>query len=174
MHYVVSYPRSGSNFLLENLKDYIEIKKDPTYGLSHEKCIIVLRNPIDAVVSGIIHNHATTKTQLVEKEYHPTLVGASKFYVDHINKYDLSKIAVYDFNDLISNPVGVFRSIVDFDGDIVYPKNLDVVYPINLRSSVKDHPSYTPLHQYAMQNTDIFTEANEAYLDALKYKYVII
>jgi hypothetical protein len=162
----VSYPRSGSNFLLENLRDYIEITKDPTYEFSNKECIIVLRNPIDAIVSGIVHNHARTETILPEDEYLPTLIGAAQFYVDHLKKYDLPNITVYDFNDLVSNPVGVLRTIADFDGEIVYPTNL--------KGSLKNHPLYEPLYKYAMQNPEIFTNANKAYLDGLKYKYDII
>ena len=166
MYYVISYPRSGSNFILENLRDYTEITKDPNYGFSHKECIIVLRNPLEAIVSGIVHNHARLETDLSEDEYYPTLTGASQFYVDHLKKYDLSNIRVYDFNDLVSNPVGVLRTIADFEGDIVYPTNL--------KGSLKDHSLYAPLYQYAIENPAIFTDANKAYLDGLKYKHDII
>ena len=171
MFIIVSYPRSGSVFLLENIEKYEKTIKSPFTILEDgQKYIMVLRNPLDSIVSGIIHNSIRTKTKLLEEDYYPTLDGATNHYIKHLKFYDLSKIFVYSFNDLINKPKKVFSNLVgNFDIPIEYPSGgLE-----NSRGSLTNHPEYIKLYKYAKENPLIFKNANKLYEEALKYRIVV-
>jgi len=171
MYHIISYPRSGSNFLLENLRPYVEVDKHPYMEISDgmqgtlkESYILVLRNPLDAIVSGIAHHHIKTGEPLVD--FDGTLRSATNLYIKHLTSYDLSKVSVYDFNDLVSNPIGVLSTIVNIEHSLIYPGNLE--------GSLKHYELYKDLHNYALNHTDIFEPANKVYQSALTYKCAII
>lgn len=164
MYHIISYPRSGSNFLLENLRPYVEVDKHPYMEISDGIYILVLRYPLDAIVSGIVHHHIKTGEPLID--YEGTLRSACQLYIKHLTSYDLSKVSVYDFNDLVSNPIGVLSTIVDIGHSLIYPGNLE--------GSLKDYELYKNLYIFAQDHVDIFDEATNRYYEALKFKCDII
>ena len=164
MYHIISYPRSGSNFLLENLRPYVEIDKHPYMEISDGIYILVLRYPLDAIVSGIVHHHIKTGEPLLD--YEGTLRSAANLYIKHLDSYDLSKVSVYDFNDLVSNPIGVLSTIVNIEHSLIYPRNLE--------GSLKDYELYKNLYIFAQDHVDIFDQAIDRYYEALKHKCAII
>jgi hypothetical protein len=127
--------------------------------------ILVLRYPLDAIVSGIVHHHIKTGEPIID--YAEALSAACQHYIKHLNSYDLSKVSVYDFNDLVSNPMGLLSTIVDI-------KHSPLIYPGNLEGSLKDYELYQILYEFAKKHAFIFKPANKVYQEALKYRYVIL
>jgi hypothetical protein len=150
---------------MKNLEQYVNIDKHPYMEISDGTYILVLRNPLDTIVSGLVHSHIRSGEDIISR-FDPYLRGASETYIKHLHSYDLSKVLVYDFNDLVSNPIGVLSTIADIKHPLIYPDKLE--------GSLKDYQIYKDLHAFALTKPDIFDKANDAYNEAMKYKISIV
>jgi hypothetical protein len=149
---------------MKNLEQYVNIDKHPYMEISDGIYILVLRNPLDAIVSGLVHSHIRSGEDI--SQFEPYLWGASQTYTKHLQSYDLSKVLVYDFNDLVSNPIGVLSTIANIEHPLIFPENLE--------GSLKDYKIYKDLHAFALTKPHIFDEPNEAYNKAMAYKIPVL
>ncbi len=172
MHLIISQPRSGSNFIIDNVrkfsditidkhpythiwnKDFLEKKFENTY-------ILVLRKPIDAIVSSIIHGVEKRKEELQINEY--ALIQSAERYSKHVPACSIDEVLKFDFNDLISKPHQVISAMVG-----IHLTNETLVDSEgSLHGSLKNHKDYENLYNFAVEHSSIFDEANALYEEAL-------
>lgn len=172
MHVIISQPRSGSNFIIDNVrkfsditidkhpythiwnKDFVEKKFENTY-------ILVLRKPIDAIVSSIVHGFERKKEKVQLNE--STLRQSAERYAKHIPACSVDEVLKFDFNDLISKPHKVISAMVG-----IHLTNETLVDSEGSpNGSMKNHEGYEYLYNFAEEHPSIFREVNALYEDAL-------
>lgn len=164
---IISQPRSGSNFLIDNIKTlpdttvgknpyaYI-LHKDFTQKIFESRYVVVLRNPLDVAVSSIIQNSVVKEISVeFSKDAFYSII---KKYESHLKGCVIDEVLKFDFNDLVSQPRQVLSKITDVDFT-----NRDLIEP----QSHKKNPDYENVYQFAMDNLDIFKDITDLYQEAL-------
>jgi hypothetical protein len=171
MHIIISQPRSGSNFIIENVRKFsdISIDKHPYTHLWNKdfiekkfenKYILVLRKPMDVVVSSLIHSFANKEEPVQINE--DALIKSVAKYSRHIPPCSIDEVLKFDFNDLVSQPNRVISKITDLDFS---EKELLTIEGLN--GSLKMHKDYENVYNFATTHSSIFDEANVLYEEAL-------
>jgi len=171
MHVIISQPRSGSNFIINNVRKFsdITIDKHPYTHLWNKdfiekkfenKYILVLRKPMDVVVSSLIHSFANKEEEVQINE--DALIKSAARYSRHILPCSIDEVLKFDFNDLASQPHRVISAITDLDFS-----GKELVEPEGLHGSLKMHKSYEDSYNFALKHSSIFDEANILYEEAL-------
>jgi hypothetical protein len=165
-----SYPRSGSNFLVNNLnsllKDIgIEAEKTLLRGLSHNPSnfqVAVIREPISTLVSAYVHKEHFKKSSGPEFQI-GVLSNSADQYVKFLNTLEeyFDHIKFYRFEDLDRALVEIASNFISISDNFVgeFPRNTKE----HLSTSVNDPFYDTVMAELSKHNYTIFDEAISTY-----------
>jgi hypothetical protein len=168
-----SQPRSGSTFIIHNLKKILPnlvIEKNPPKNKAIIKDhsllqIVVIRNPKDKIFSSYSHAEHFYPSGM---EFYEHLIRQQvKEYCDEIENFIENKdfITIYDFNDIewiLSDIISTLRLTIPNNFNIDQPQATPDFIP-----SAKETAFYHKLISLGISD-DIFIPANQAYAKIIK------
>jgi hypothetical protein len=165
-----SYPRSGSNFLVNNLNSLlkesgIEIEKTLLRGLSHDPenfQVAVVREPVSTLISAYVHKEHFNKTFGGEFQVGILSYSANQ-YIRHLNTLEqyLDSLRLYRFEELDEALIDIASNFIEV------PKAFVAEFPTNTREHLAtstEDPFYEKiLHELSKHEYRIFDEAMATY-----------
>jgi len=169
MNKIVTFPRHGNHFLIENLANKVKLHK---VAESHDlnevlderfKWITIARHPVDALSSKMIFdskNGIYDKDQWIGEPDQILNQKIAKSIKDYILFYDKinshKNVIVIDFEDLVLHPQRIISMLchkiylnpLEEDFEIVFPEATEIFEPTSIiddsydsvKGSVKNHP----------------------------------
>lgn len=115
---IKSYARSGTNFILENIKDYANVKKDHWSSEIDNSClnVYVIRKPEDCISSNI---SMTFQDVELQDDQMPTIVkNEINNYINFLKTVYKNKNSalIINFEDLSYRPYDTLKKILDLSG----------------------------------------------------------
>lgn len=162
---VVTYPRSGSNFFRTNYSNMVSASD--IYHFSHDpsdidnlnNCVVIVRNPVDAVSSfaSLNFEKRTFKMELDKKDEFADaiILEALEDYNKMINKILNSNVLVIDFDDLINQTATTIEAVANYFNNSFTKKEITS----NKEAHVILHSSKELIYYHKIKNKVFLNQA---------------